>query len=316
MHKEKINILSRILGGSYRSGKERLYACPKCRHHKKKLSVNFKLDKYKCWVCEYAGRSIRSLVRVYGNTRHLSDWDLIDGPSVDITTFRDIFDGQDEIASAECLCLPSEFETLTGKTTLVASPIKKYLLNRGVTQEDIVHWKMGYCATGEYKGRIVIPSFSLTGELNYFVARSYDNNWKKYMNPPSSRNIIFNELMIDWDLPIVLVEGVFDAIIAGTNAIPLLGSQLREDSKLFQRIAEKSPKVFLALDPDVEKKSSKIIKKMLTYGAELAKIEVRPYSDVGEMSKEEFQERKQSATPVSKSFGDYFSYLLGRTVKI
>jgi DNA primase len=214
------------------------------------------------------------------------------------------------------LGLPPEFESLTGPTTLVTSPIKRYLLDRGVTQQDIVQWKMGYCATGDYEGRVIIPSFSVDGVLNYFVARSYNGNWKKYMNPPVSRNIIFNELMVDWGSPVVLVEGVFDAIIAGTNAVPLLGSELREDSNLFQRIAEKRSKVFLALDPDVEKKSFKIIKKMLTYGAELAKIEVRPYSDVGEMSKKEFQKRKQAATSVSKSFGDYFSYLLGHTVKI
>ena len=74
--------------------------------------------------------------------------------------------------------------------------------------------------------------------------------------------------------------------------------------------------MFLALDPDVEKKSAKMIKKMLTYGVEVAKIEIKPYSDVGEMTKEEFQRRKGAAKTLSTSFGDYFSYLLGHTVKI
>ena len=59
-----------------------------------------------------------------------------------------------------------------------------------------------------------------------------------------------------------------------------------------------------------------MIKKLLTYGVEVVKIEIKPYSDVGEMSKEEFQRRKEAATPLSTSFGDYFSYLLGHTVKI
>ena len=57
---------------------------------------------------------------------------------------------------------------------------------------------------------------------------------RKYLNPPADRDIIFNELYIDWDSDIILVEGAFDAIKAGPNSIPLLGSTLREESSLFQ----------------------------------------------------------------------------------
>ena len=45
---------------------------------------------------------------------------------------------------------------------------------------------------------------------------------------------MFNEFYVDWD-EVVLVEGV-DAIIAGFNAILILGSTLRENSRLFQQI--------------------------------------------------------------------------------
>ena len=315
MQKEKVRILKRTLGSSYRSGEELLFTCPKCKHHKKKLSVNVALDKFKCWVCEFAGRSVRPLVRSYGNSQLLNEWDALGEAQIDICSFDNLFDAKVE-EIGEKVCLPVEFETLTGKTTSTASPAKRYLLDRGITQQDIVRWKMGYCSHGEFENRIIIPSFSSEGELNYFVARSYNGNWKKYMNPQASRDIVFNELMIEWDSDIVVVEGVFDAVIAGTNSIPLLGSQLREKSKLFQKIVNHSPKVFLALDPDVEKKSAKMIKKLLTYGVEVAKIKIKPYSDVGEMSKEEFQRRKEAATPLSTSFGDYFSYLLGNTIKI
>ena len=45
-------------------------------------------------------------------------------------------------------------------------------------------------------------------------------------------------LYLDWDKDITIVEGVFDAIVAG-NAIPLLGSTLRENSYIFQKIVDK-----------------------------------------------------------------------------
>jgi DNA primase len=117
--------------------------------------------------------------------------------------------------------------------------------------------------------------------------------------------------MIDWDSDIILVEGVFDAIKAGLNAIPLLGSQLNEHSKLFQKIVKHSPKVYLALDHDAEKKSTNLIKKLLTYGVELYKVGIMPYSDVGEMSRSEFLARKEQAQPV----GDFFRYFLEQAVK-
>ena len=53
--------------------------------------------------------------------------------------------------------------------------------------------------------------------------------------------------------------------------------------------------VYIALDPDAEKKAMKIIKKLLTFGVELYKVDILPYSDVGDMSKVEYQRRKDRA---------------------
>jgi DNA primase len=84
-----------------------------------------------------------------------------------------------------------------------------YLPTARITKQDIVWWKMGYCTKGEYEGRIIIPSFDDEGDLSYFVSRSYDKKsfYPKYKNPPASRNIIFNDLFVDWSSDIILVEG-------------------------------------------------------------------------------------------------------------
>jgi hypothetical protein len=91
------------------------------------------------------------------------------------------------------------------------------------------------------------------------------------------------------------VEGVFDAIVAGRNSIPLLGSTLRVDSHLFRKIVQKDASIYIALDPDAERKALEIIKNLLTYDVELYKIDIEPYKDLGEMPKEEFETRKNSA---------------------
>ena len=90
------------------------------------------------------------------------------------------------------------------------------------------------------------------------------------------------------------MEGAFDAITAG-NAVPILGSSLREDSRLIQKVVEHDTPVYVALDPDAEKKAMTLIEKMISYDIELYKVCIHPYSDVGEMSKEEYQKRKKQA---------------------
>ena len=49
------------------------------------------------------------------------------------------------------------------------------------------------------------------------------------------------------------------------------------------------------------KKAMKLIKKLLTFGVELYKVDITPYSDVGEMSKEEYAERKSAAILMDSS---------------
>ena len=115
--------------------------------------------------------------------------------------------------------------------------------------------------------------------------------------------------MIDWDEPIVLVEGVFDAIAAGENAIPIIGSTLREQSRLFQAIAIHDTPVYMALDQDAEKKAEWIIKSILKYDLEVFKIPIDE-EDVGEMGEKEFKERMQTAAAPIKNEMYFFEKLL------
>ena len=122
------------------------------------------------------------------------------------------------------------------------------------------------------------------GDVNFFVSRSYDRDWRKYLNPEASKDIIFNHPYIDFDEPITIVEGVFDAIKAGDNSVPLLVSTLTETSSLFDQIIKNDTPVYLALDPDAEKKTNKLIRLFLNYDIELYLVDVGPFNDVGEMT--------------------------------
>jgi len=296
---EKLDVLKGFLNLSYISRDECLFYCPYCEHHNPKMSVNLDKNVYKCWVCDTKGNNIWRLVRKFGDSSDKRKWRSFED-QVDITdsVYEKIFGTPKE--EEETIELPPEFVSLTNRNLLVGGKrAKKYLLNRGLTDRDIARWKIGYCATGEYKSRVIFPSFNKDGKLNYFVGRSHSDDWMKYKNPMVSKDIIFNELNVDWKERVCLVEGIFDAVKAGTNSIPLLGSTLNERSKLFQKIIENDTIVYLALDPDADKKSMEMIKAFLSHGIEVHKVNVSGYEDVGSMSNEIFARRFKKAREIT-----------------
>lgn len=293
MLSEKIKLVSEVLGQAKKQSSEYLFTCPYCNHHKKKFSVNFDMGAYKCWVCDIRGRDIRRVLRRFGSFSQLKQWDSICGVIDHSKLEFDLFPEEHSVEE-QVISLPNELKTLTGKTSVVDNIPFSYLQKRGLTKTDIINFKIGYCSEGEYEGRIIIPSFNLDGYVNFFIARSYTGHWMRYKNPNVSRDIIFNELSIDWDSDVVLVEGVFDAIFAG-NAVALLGSTLREDSKLFQHIIKYDSSIFIALDPDAEDKAMKIARTLLKYDVEVWKIDLPKGEDVSSIGKEAFAELKKSA---------------------
>ena len=253
---------------------------------------------YKCWVCDARGKNIYRLVRKFGNYQQRQKYLELQG-RLDLSEFDDLFNKLNNIEETQTIELPEQFVSLCNRHLPIGSkdPIE-YLKSRGIYHKDILKWKIGYCQGGKYGGRIIIPSLNDNGDCNYFVARSYVGHHRRYLNPPCGRDIIFNELNVDWDEPIILVEGVFDAIVAGENAIPILGSTLREDSKLFQAIAIHDTPVYIALDPDAEKKAQWIIRSLMKYDLEIKKLNIGTYEDIGSMSQDVFQRKLQNAEDV------------------
>ena len=285
---EKLSILHNILGKSYKSNEEYLFACPYCDHHKNKFSVNVDKNVYKCWICDARGKNLFRVIRRFGSFSQQEKWKELTGFKQDLGEFDNLFEVEVVVKQREAvLDMPQGFKSLTRQSGN-KSHIRalKYLSERGIGKYDILKWKIGYTTEGQFKNRIIIPSFNNVGDLNYFIARTFSDDYRRYMNPPVSRDIIFNELYVDFDEELTIVEGVFDAIKA-ENAVPILGSTIRETSKLFKKIVQNDTPVLLALDPDAKKKSESIKNLFLKYGVEVREIQYPDERDIGDMSKEE-----------------------------
>ena len=217
-----INILDDVLGpGTSMKGDEQAHYCPFCHHHKKKLQINIQTQKWHCWVCDSKGKRIQSLLRrLHVDSHKLKKIYEIYGDDYVI------YSNNTEDEKVE-LRLPNEFRSLLEEPkglNPTFRKVKEYARKRGITQGDIKRYNIGYCDSGHYANRIIIPSYDNDNRLNYFIARSvYDEEKFKYKNPPVSKNVIMFENQINWNEPITLVEGVFDAMAVKRNAIPLLG---------------------------------------------------------------------------------------------
>ena len=93
----------------------------------------------------------------------------------------------------------------------------------------------------------------------------------KYRNTPTSKDIIGFDLFINWDEPIILCEGVFDAKTFKRNAIPLFGKTVMNN--LYKKIIEQKVKtLYLALDKDALTDSIKITENFINNEIEVKLI--------------------------------------------
>ena len=287
-----ITILDTTLGvGSSLKGNEQQHHCPFCHHHKKKLQVNLDTQQWHCWVCNSKGRSISSLLRKLNVDKR------------DLDRLHKIYGDEPAYSPTEeyviKLQLPKEFKQLHFKPSGLFNPIYNkavhYLTQRGITDLEIVKYNIGYCEDGLYSGRIIIPSYDESGELNYFIARSfYEDEKMKYKNPPVNRDVIVFENQINWNEPITLVEGAFDAFSVKRNVIPLLGKFLL--SKLKNKIFEKGVKeITIMLDSDAIEDSTKHSEWFMKNGIKVKNI-IPTGKDAGELGYERVNQLIKTTT--------------------
>ncbi len=146
------------------------------------------------------------------------------------------------------------------------APYLAYLRSRNLSDIDISLFRLGYSSRGEYAGRIIVPSFDALGSVNIFVARSISKPMfgSPYKMPECTKDVIFNEHLVDWTKEVLLVEGSFDAMAIGTQAIPLLGKFLQPSLTL--RLLRSVPLVRICLDSDAMIEAWELAECLLSYG--------------------------------------------------
>lgn len=295
---EKIALLKLAFGKVHQSvdGINVACYCPKCAEdghpHKLKLAVRLDDGRYHCWTCGRKGRSITQLFKRYASAHYerSSQYFPVTKQRQQITSIIDAVDVE----------VPSGFQLLAQCVNSYDYTHRQaiaYLFKRGLSIDDMWRYRLGISDDLEFKSRIIVPSFDVTGKLNFYVSRAInDRMWPRYKNADAKKQqIIFNEIDIDWTRPLVLTEGPFDVFKTTDNATCLLGNNLTPHFILFDKLVENSTPVILALDANEIKKTNEIAKLLHSYDVPVSTMSIAGFKDVGQMSKTQFEERRRNA---------------------
>ncbi len=249
-----VELLTEFLGDykqHYESKGQISFDCPVCAEEKGldsgdgkgNLEINYGKHVYKCWSCgETHGTHgpLGKLFDQYATKGQKKVYNLIKPEELK----------QEDVRRPK-LRLPEGFTTFKDSNPRFIPHIEayRYLTSRGVTDEMIEKYNIGYTVNGDFAYRIIIPSYNLNGQLNYFVARSWVPKKMKYKNPSVPKDeIIFNEGRIDWDKDIFLCEGAFDSFFLD-NSIVMLGKKMSK--LLFETLYAKANKnIIICCDGD------------------------------------------------------------------
>ena len=242
--------------------------CPfsDCGKHQK-LYANRKTGAFICFACDRRGKSVISLVAEVEELTHKeAAAKVLRGITANRRrgTLEDLREQVEEIGA-------EEDESVEAKELIDVAPptetipifkpkrkkewrIPVYLRERGITRESAQFWDLGFCTTGDYQGRLVIPIECPNGRS--FTARDMtDEQDPRYMNPTgiNHRKLLFGWKTVEAGGDIVICEGPFDTIAlrqAGFNSVALLGKVLLDSKFALLCQLDRARTITVMLDPE------------------------------------------------------------------
>lgn len=203
---------------------------------------------YGCWRCEVRGR--------------------LDG-------FEDVAAPSKVVVDA--FPFPDGFRTLSDAQGLSWTPAVRYLRSRGISRDVAtevgIGATVGDCWPPKYAWRIIVPVI-VDGRDRGWVGRSYSGDPDRYRYPPGMPrgDVMFGEDAVFRDTaePLLVCEGVFDALAYWPDAVAVLGKPTERQVATLRKASR--PLVF-AFDRDMRRTSWALAAKLRLHGCQTAWID-------------------------------------------
>jgi hypothetical protein len=251
--------------------------CPVCvartgkADRKQAMAVNAKSGVFKCWKCQATGKMTK-------------------GFDPDLALDRD---GDAEIKAMDP---PEGYYPLAGDESLSLAPARHYAAKR--CPADL--WGelgLGGCASGSYAGRVIVPVLAEDGMTWLgWVGRTWYKSDRAYTYPKGmNRGDVLYRGGIAWtktDEPLLVVEGVFDAIHLYPHAVAVLGKASEYQMEV---LAECPRPVVMVMDGDAWLESYAMACRLRLYGKHAGYVRLPPKLDPDEVPRDWLNEQIRRA---------------------
>lgn len=252
--------------------------CPEClsrtgkADYKQALAINVRSGVFWCWKCQVKGR-------------------LQNAPELPPEDDRD---PRDTIISP-----PEGYVTLAskdGQESLSLEPARRYAAKR-CPPEMWLDTGIGACSRGPYAGRVIIPILD-EDDLTWlgWVGRTWYPSDKAYTYPKGMNrgNMLYNPraLREDTEEPILVVEGVFDALWLWPNAVAILG---KASELQMEALATTSRPVVIVLDGDAWMEAYAMMLRLRHHGRVAGYVRLPPKLDPDEVPRDWLAEEVRRA---------------------
>lgn len=262
------------------SGNEIHVCCPLCGDTRYRMYINTVSGLVYCHNCQYKG----NIVRLVADVEHIPVFmarqkiqsaaeSPVEGSLSEYLLTKHIYATPYTITKRS-VKLPEEFKLLHNSSSCVANQAKRYLYKRGITAQQIESHGMGYCTSGEYDQRVIIPIVQ-EDQMKFWVARRFNTTvYPKEKSPHSEfyqwkkSEVIFNlDTAVKTYNSLVICEGIFDALSWGNIGVALLGKTLYEPQlvSLLQYRDLITDGVYVCLDADATESTIKLATELSQY---------------------------------------------------
>lgn len=226
------------------------------------MSINVRTGVFWCWKCAVKGR-------------------LDNAPELP---------NQDETAPVIEMEPPEGYVSLCsrdGRTSLALEPARQYAIKR--CPEDM--WPstaIGACATGQFAGRVIIPILDEDDKTWLgWVGRTWYPSDKAYTYPKGMNRgaALYNAraLRADTTDPVMVVEGVFDALWLWPNAVAVLG---KASELQMEALASTNRPVVFVLDGDAWMEGYAAALRLRLYGRTAGHVRLPPTLDPDQVDRQ------------------------------
>ncbi len=171
-----------------------------------------------------------------------------------------------------------------GRSAEALAPARRYLEARGIGFTTWQAASIGACLTGSAKKRIVVPLFDAdsSGWFGWIGRDWTGNSWLRYLYPEGmiKSALLYHAGLLQQpgDAPLLVVEGVFDALPYYGNAVATLGKPGADQVDL---LASSRRPLVIALDGDAWEESYALARRLNLRGVRAGFVRLPAGEDPG-----------------------------------